>query len=109
MHTAKNITVDWNSPNVLEQLLHSISNPLNSIMKAGSSDTYDKEKIEEIIFRNSKEISDIVEEIMAKARAKSLSVTYHSRPEIFDIYESNENVRQMCLGEVNPQKVTKRF
>lgn len=107
MYTAKNITVDWNSPNVLEQLLHGISNPLNSIMKAGSSDTYDKEKIEEIIFRNSKEISDIVEEIMAKARAKSLSVTYHSRPEIFDIYESNENVRQMCLGEVNPQKVTK--
>lgn len=107
MHTAKNITVDWNSPNVLEQLLHGISKPLNSIMKAGSSDTYDKEKIEEIIFRNSKEISDIVEEIMAKARAKSLSVTYHSRPEIFAIYESNENVRNMCAGEVNPQKVAK--
>lgn len=68
---------------------------------------YDKDKIEEIIFRNSKEINDIVEEIMAKARAKSLSVTYHSQPDIFDIYESNDNVRKMCAGEINPQKVAK--
>ncbi|WP_461050053.1 helix-turn-helix domain-containing protein [Spirosoma arcticum] len=44
---------------------------------------------------------------MAKAQAKSLSVTYHSRPEIFDIYESNENVRNLCAGEVIPQKVAK--
>ncbi len=108
MHTATNTPINWNSPNVLEQLLHGIKSPLESIMKAGeNSDTYDKDKIEEIIFRNSKEIQNIVEEIMAKAKAKSLNVTYHSRPEIFAIYEANENVRQMCAGEVKPEKVTK--
>ncbi|WP_019991412.1 helix-turn-helix transcriptional regulator [Rudanella lutea] len=108
MHTICNQPINWNSPNVLEQLAQNIKSPLESIIKAGrESDTYDKDKIEEIIFRNSREISDIVEEILAKAKAKSLSVTYHHRPEIFGIYESNENVRSMCAGEVNPQKVAK--
>lgn len=107
-NTAKNIAINWNSPNVLEQLAQNIKSPLESIIRAGRDGAmYDKDKIEEIIFRNSKEISNIVEEIVAKARSKSLSITYHSRPEIFDIYESNENVRNMCAGEVNPQKVAK--
>lgn len=105
MSTINNTATNWDSPDVLEQLLHGIKSPLESIMKAGeNSDTFDKDKIEEIIFRNSKEIQNVVEEIMAKARSKSLSVTYHSRPEIFDIYESNENVRKMCAGEVIPKK-----
>lgn len=33
---------------------------------------YDKSKIEEILFSSSKEISDLVEEIITKARSKSL-------------------------------------
>ncbi len=108
MNTIKNIAIDWNSPSVLEQLVHNIRNPLESIMTVGkNSGMYDKDKIEKILFSSSKEINDIVEEIMAKARAKSLSLTYHSRPQLFDIYESNENVRKMCAGEVNPQKVAK--
>lgn len=108
LHTPRNTTIDWNSPNVLEQLVQNIKNPLESIMTLGKNSTaYDKDKLEEIIFTSSKEIHDIVEEIMTKARAKSLSLTYQSRPEIFDIYESNENIRKMCLGEINPQKVTK--
>ena len=104
VHTARTTTIDWNSPDVLEQLVQNIKNPLESIMTLGKNSTeYDKDKIEEIIFTSSKEISDIVEEIMIKARAKSLSLTYHSRPEIFGIYESNENVRIMCSGQINPQ------
>ena len=106
MHTTKNLTIDWNSPDVLEQLAQNIRVPLESIITAGkNSSLYDKDRIEEIIFSSSKEINDIVEEIMVKAKAKSLSLTYHSRPEIFEIYESNENVRKMCAGEMNPQKV----
>ena len=108
MHTARNTTIDWSAHNILEQLAHNIKAPLESIIRAGrDSDTHDKDKIEEIIFRNSKEISDLVEDIMLKAKAKSLSVTYHVRPDLFDIYESNENVRKMCAGEVSPQKVAK--
>ncbi len=108
INTAINTFINWNSPDILEQLAQNIKSPLESIIKAGrDSDTYDKDKIEEIIFTNSKEIQNIVEEILAKARAKSLSVTYHHQPDIFGIYESNENVRGMCAGEINPHKVAK--
>lgn len=108
MYIPRNAAIDWSSPNILEQLARHIKSPLESVIKAGkNSAEYDKDKIEEIIFKNSKEINDIVEEIMAKARTKSLSLTHHSRPDLFEIYESNENVRNMCAGEVNPQKVAK--
>lgn len=108
LHTLKNTTIDWNSPKALEQLVHQIKNPLENILKVSKQNAlYDKGQIEEIIFSNSREISDIVEEILLKSREKSLNITHHSRPEIFDIYESNENVRNMCSAEVSPQKVTK--
>ncbi len=103
-----NIPINWNSPDILEQLAQNIKGPLESIMTVGkNSGEYDKAKIEEILFSSSKEISVIIEEILTKAKAKSLSVTYHHRPEIFGIYESNENVRGMCAGEINPQKVAR--
>ena len=108
MSTKENTTINWSAPNLLEQLVQTIKNPLESIIAAGkNNDDYDKSKIEEIIFSNSKEISDIVEEIMAKAQTKSLNLTYQSRPEIFGIYESNENVRNLCVEEITPHKVTK--
>ncbi len=108
MNSTGNIAIDWSAPNLLEQLVQNIKNPLESIVAAGkNSGEYDKDRIEEIIFSSSKEISDIVEEMMIKARAKSLSLTYQSRPEIFEIYESNENVRKMCSDAVEPDKVTK--
>lgn len=108
MNSIQKTTIDWAAPNVLEQLVLTIKNPLESIITVGkNSATYDKDKLEEILFSSSKEISDIIEEIMVRAKSKSLNVTYHGRPEIFDIYESNENVRKMCVGEINPQKIAK--
>ncbi|MGF7217829.1 AraC-like DNA-binding protein [Spirosoma lacussanchae] len=108
MHTAKKNTIDWNSPNALEQLAQHIRHPLQSIMNVGKNrGTYDTQHIEQILFSSSKEISDIVEDILTKARANTLSLTYHDRPDIFHIYESNENVRKMCQGELQPQKIAK--
>ncbi|KAB7725712.1 helix-turn-helix domain-containing protein [Rudanella paleaurantiibacter] len=108
MYTVKNITINWNSPDILEQLAQTIKGPLETIISVGkNSGEYDKEKLEEILFSSSIEISVIIEDILNKAKAKSLSVTYHHQPEFFGIYESNENVRGMCAGEVNPQKVAK--
>jgi AraC-like DNA-binding protein len=45
---------------------------------------------------------------MQKARSKSLNVTFQGRPEIFEIYEANENVREMCSDRIIPQKITKQ-
>ena len=108
MNPIKNQAINWSSPDILEQILQNIKNPLANIISANQNSTTDnKDSIDEIIFSNSKEISDIVEEIMMKARSKSLNVTFQNRPEIFEIYESNQNVRQMCSEEINPQKITK--
>ena len=108
INPTENTAIDWSAPNLLEQLIQNIKSPLESIVAAGkNSAEYDKDKIEEIIFSSSKEISDIVEEMMMKVKAKSLSLTYQSRPEIFGIYESNENVRNMCSDAIDIRKVTK--
>lgn len=109
MNSTKNIIIDWSSPDILEQILQNIKNPLENIITASqNSNIDDKATIEEIIFSSSKEISDIVEEMMKKAKSKSLSMTFQDRPEIFEIYEGNENVRDMCSNEINPQKITKQ-
>lgn len=109
MNPAKNISIDWSSPDILEQIVQNIKNPLENIIAANQNSALDnKEKIDEIIFSSSKEISDIVEEIMRKAKSKSLNVTFQDRPEIFEIYEANENVREMCSDEIIPQKITKQ-
>ena len=109
MNSLKNIAIDWSSPDVLEQIVQHIKSPLESIITANQNITLEsKEIIDEIILSSSKEISDIVEEIMLKTKSKSLNLTFQGRPEIFEIYESNENVREMCSSEMKPQKITKQ-
>lgn len=106
MNTARNI--DWSSPDILEQIIQNIKHPLENIISVSKSTTlHHKEKKDEIIFSSSKEISDIIEEIMLKTKSKALNLTFRSCPEIFEIYESNENVRELCANEINPQKIAK--
>ncbi|MFZ4931652.1 helix-turn-helix transcriptional regulator [Chryseobacterium sp. Mn2064] len=108
MNAAKRLTIDWSSPDALEQIIQNIKNPLENIISVSRSTAlHHKDKKDEIIFSSSKEISDIIEEIIVKAKAKTLNLTFRGRPEIFDIYESNENVRDLCSDEINPQKITK--
>ncbi|MBB6002508.1 AraC family transcriptional regulator [Arcicella rosea] len=107
MDTRKNIAIDWASPDVLEQIVQNIKNPLENIISASQNSSMEhKNVVDEIIFSSSKEISDIVEEIMRKAKSKSLNITFQDRPEIFEIYEENQNVRAMCTDEIKPQKIT---
>lgn len=108
MNNAKNITIDWNSPDILEQIIQNIKNPLENIISVSKSTAlHYKDKKDEIIFSSSKEISDIIEEIMSKTKSKTLNLTFRGRPDIFEIYESNENVRELCSEEINPEKITK--
>ncbi len=101
-------SLDWNSPDILEQIIQNIKNPLEHIITVSKSTAYHhKEKKDEIIFSCSKEISDIIEEIMLKTQAKTLNLTFRSRPEIFDIYDANENVRDLCSEKIVPGKITK--
>lgn len=109
MNPIKNIKIDWTSADILEQIFQNIKNPLQNIITANQNIALDsKDTVDEIILSSSKEISDIVEEIMSKAKSKSLNLTFQDRPEIFEIYETNQNVREMCSEEIKPQKITKQ-
>lgn len=108
MNQAESVLIDWDAPNLLEQLVHNIKAPLENIAAAGrNSEEYKKDKIEEIIFSSTEEIRDIIEAIVAKNKIRSLDLSHEIRPDIFQIYESNEHVRQMCTDALIPQKVTK--
>ncbi|MCU0325966.1 MAG: helix-turn-helix transcriptional regulator [Spirosomaceae bacterium] len=108
MNTPNNLKIDWSSPNVLEQIVMNIKNPLENIMSVSQNSTiYNKATTDEIIFTSTKEINDIIEDIMLKAKSKALNLTFKGQPDIFEIYESNVNVREMCTDEIKPQKITK--
>jgi AraC-like DNA-binding protein len=108
MNQLKNIKIEWSSPNVLEQIVQNIKNPLESIIATTHNDTiYSKDKIDKIIFSSSQEIKDIIDELMLKSKSKSMSLSFQDSPDFFEIYETNENVRSMCSENVAPQKMTK--
>ncbi|MEC3875866.1 helix-turn-helix transcriptional regulator [Chryseobacterium salviniae] len=103
MNTMTN-TIDWNSPDVLSQIVHNIKNPLETIITASRQN---EKPGHEIIFNSSKQINNLIEEILTEIKSKSVSLTFHELPDIFGIYESNENVQCMCAKKINPSKITK--
>lgn len=105
--TFKKTGIDWSSPDILNHLFLHIKNPLDSIITASSSGTTGSENKNEIIFSSSKEINDIIEEILKEINSKSVSLTIQGRPDIFDIYESNKSVQDLCSNKINPAKITK--
>ncbi|KRD12427.1 hypothetical protein ASE21_00505 [Flavobacterium sp. Root901] len=103
----KSTTIDWSSPDILNQIVQNIKNPLENIIEASKPNIADNKTQSEIIFSSSKQINDLIEEIIDGIKSKSVSLTVQGRPEIFDIYESNKNVQDLCENKINPQKVTK--
>lgn len=106
--TVKRTAIDWSSPDILNHLFLHIKSPLDSIITASTSSTTTSEIKNEIIFSSSNEINEIIEEILKEIKSKSVSLTIQSRPDIFDIYESNKNVQDLCSKKINPEKVTKK-
>lgn len=104
MNSLKSATIDWTAPDVLSQIVQNIKHPLESIISASKK----RENFQnEIIFTNSEQINNIIEEIIMEIKSKSVNVTLHSRPDIFEIYDSNVNVQSMCIKEICPGKITK--
>ncbi|WBX76772.1 helix-turn-helix transcriptional regulator [Tenacibaculum ovolyticum] len=99
--------IEWNSPEVLMQLVKNIEAPLTSIIKANSHFTkktknFSKENTNNVIFSNSQEIKNIIDEIL-----KKVNVDLEVQPLIFDIYNSNERVQSMCKKVIDPSKISK--
>jgi len=106
--TVKRTAIDWSSPDILNHLFLHIKSPLDSIITASSPSITGNEIKNEIIFSSSNEINDLIEEILNEIKSKSVSLTIQSRPDIFDIYESNKNVQDLCSNKLTPEKVTKK-
>ncbi|MBU2974979.1 helix-turn-helix domain-containing protein [Zobellia sp. B3R18] len=102
-------TIDWNSPEMLLNILNSIKTPLSSIMEANNRAALQilgdssKENVAKITLENSQKIAALIEEIIKKSSANT---NKPARPLIFDLYENNINVQEMCSGEVDPKKIS---
>ncbi len=108
-----NQIIDWNSPDVLLQIVTNIQNPLTSIIKA-NNDLGHKEKNEisqidaaHIIFSNSLEISNLIEEVKTAIKLKSVQISSREQPVIFKIYDVNPNVKSLCKEEIISTKISK--
>ena len=107
MNASNNTTIDWSNPNVLYQIMNDIKNPIEKIMENSKRNMEKGGFQDEVIFSSSKQIKDVIEQILVEIQSKSVNLTVKQTPEIFFIYESNKNVQKMCTNELVPEKITK--
>ena len=107
MNASNNTTIDWSNPNVLYQIMNDIKNPIEKIMETSKRNMEKGGFQDEVIFSSSKQIKDVIEQILEEIQSKSVNLTVKQAPEIFFIYESNKNVQKMCTNELVPEKITK--
>lgn len=107
MNASNSTTIDWSNPNVLYQIMNDIKNPIEKIMETSKRNMEKGGFQDEVIFSSSKQIKDVIEQILEEIQSKSVNLTVKQTPEIFFIYESNKNVQKMCTNELVPEKITK--
>ena len=107
MNASNNTTIDWSNPNVLYQIMNDIKNPIEKILETSKRNMEKGGFQDEVIFSSSKQIKDVIEQILEEIQSKSVNLTVKQTPEIFFIYESNKNVQKMCTNELVPEKITK--
>lgn len=103
-------SIEWDNPNVLSQILENIKHPLTKIIETSSKRNNSNSVTtlqNEVIFSSSKQIQDVIEHILAELKTKSVSLTYKQNPEIFQIYQTNDFVKQMCTNTISPSRITK--
>lgn len=91
---------------VLLQVINNIKTPLNGIIEAserlGFSNIGGGQKPKEIIFSNSKQIKNLIDDLIIKSGGKLIE------PSIFRIYNSNESVKEICEKSIYPSKISKQ-
>lgn len=107
MNASNSTTIDWSNPNVLYQIMNDIKNPIEKILETSKRNMEKGGFQDEVIFSSSKQIKDVIEQILEEIQSKSVNLTVKQTPEIFFIYESNKNVQKMCTNELVPEKITK--
>ncbi|QVY64621.1 helix-turn-helix transcriptional regulator [Polaribacter sp. Q13] len=108
----ENQNINWNSSDILLQIVKNIEAPLASIIEANKHNSLKisyngllKEKPTNIIFSNSQEIKRLIDEVVKIAQASN---TAKEEPVIFKIYHANNRVQLMCSKEIDPKKISKQ-
>ncbi len=102
--------IDWNSSEILMQLIKEIRTPLNSIIEANknflnTNINPTENKTSDIIFSSSREIAGLIEEVVKLANSNKTAAEV---PLIYKIYYANERVQSMCQNKINPDKISKQ-
>lgn len=96
MNASNNTTIDWSNPNVLYQIMNDIKNPIEKIMETSKRNMEKGGFQDEVIFSSSKQIKDVIEQILEEIQSKSVNLTVKQAPEIFFIYESKTKMCRKC-------------
>lgn len=107
MKTIESTTIDWKNPNILGEIMLNIKDPLEKIIESSKSNVNSGTGNYEVIFNSSKQINEVIENILEEIKSKTVKLTVQERPIFFEIYESNENVKKMCSDSINTNKITK--
>ena len=94
--------IDWDAPNVFQNVLARIQDPLHTIIEASQSKDIQKPNVANaIILSNSQEIANIVEGFLEEIASKAITVYDKQQPQIYTIFARNANVRAMCQCELD--------
>ena len=107
MKTIESAIIDWKNPDVLGQIMLNIKDPLEKIIESSKQSINSGTGNYEVIFSSSKQINDVIENILEEIKSKSVKLTIQERPDFFEIYESNANVQKMCSNCINTERITR--
>lgn len=106
----ENQKIDWNSPNVLSEIVKKLEAPLSSIIEAnqnhaalGFNNLIKNNLSKDIILSNSEEIKRLIDELV-----KKINGGREVEPLIFQIYNSNKKVQAMCTEQINTNRISKQ-
>lgn len=108
MNNQNNI-VDWSSPDVLLEIVRQIKDPLTAIMEAnkGVADQLfansSSQNVSEITLENSQRIASLIEEVIRKTTTPEETT---KQPLIFELYNTNPLIQEMCSGVIDPKKIS---
>ena len=108
MHNQNHI-VDWNSPDILLEIVRQIKDPLTAIMEAnkGVADQLfansKPSNVSQITLENSQRIATLIEEVLRK---NNIAKEAPQQPLIFELYKTNPHIQAMCNGTIDPKKIS---
>ncbi|RZS99451.1 helix-turn-helix domain-containing protein [Aquimarina brevivitae] len=114
-----NQTLDWNSPDILMQIATHLESPIKSIVEASHKILRQRraedinveqttDNTTEILISNTKELSDLIKEVVQAAQSKSVKIAEKNIPVIFKICKKNDFIQSQCKKNgIDPSKISK--